>query len=109
MRYTLPLLALLGACYSETDFVEEYDQAFCEKVFQCSDESVLPFLPYDDVDACAEYRAAQTDPEAPLGEDCAYDAGSAQDCVEQLAALTCRDYDDGVQPTACDQVCAEEE
>ncbi|MCB9743706.1 MAG: hypothetical protein H6740_13990 [Alphaproteobacteria bacterium] len=105
----LPLVALLLAgCYSEQRFVEDYDLAFCEKVFECSDESVLPFLPYDDVADCQEYRAGQTDEEHPLGEDCAYDGGEAEDCVIGYEALSCREYEDGEQPTACDQVCASE-
>lgn len=105
----LPLAGLLIAgCYSEQRFVEDFDLAFCEKVFECSDASVLPFLPYDDVAGCQDYRAEQTDEEDPLGEDCVYDAREAEACVTEYAALSCGAYEDGEQPQSCDRVCAAE-
>lgn len=108
LRPLLPLAALC-ACYSPETFDEDYDLAFCEKVFECEEADALPFLPYGDVAECQTFRAEQREQNGGTAqnEECAYDAGVAKQCVEDLNTLACPSYTAGSFPSSCVAVCGE--
>lgn len=112
-RCLVPLVPWLGAfwvgCYSPERFDEDYDLAFCEKVFECEDETAIPYLPYQTLDECVSFRTEQREEQGGTAEDedCAYNAGVAQQCVEDLTDLACPSYTSGSFPGSCVQVCGE--
>ena len=81
----------LGACgYSETKFVEEYQDAYCSLLAECGY--------VDDVAACL---SASEDPRPEDG--CEYEKHTAKQCVAEWQEAAC----DAAYPTVCDQVYVE--
>ena len=106
-----PALLLATACYNEARYDADYDVAFCDKVFECSDPMVVEFLPYQNVEDCLSYRARIHEEEREEAEasnedpTCDFDPQSAQDCVDATANMGCEAYNAGSFPPVCDDVC----
>ena len=74
----LSALCLSGCAYTEEEFREEFDAASCDWQADCYD--------YQDYAECLEQARAAREP-APSG--CELDRRSAQDCVDDYAAIDC--------------------
>lgn len=94
-------LALLTACYSQSDYAGDYDAAWCERYLACTDPTVLEFAPYDDVKSCVEYRGESFEEDTA----CPFDRGAARDCVNELSEQSCDDFNAGSRVEACEAVC----
>ena len=104
-RAWLSLLAL-AACYGPETFDEDYDLAFCEKVFECEDADALPYLPYESSEDCVAFRATQREEQGGTAdnEECEYDANLGKQCVEDMTSLPCPSYNSASFPSSCVQV-----
>jgi len=103
------LLSLLMGCFSEMDYAEGYWTAHCERVLECYDGDSADALSYDDVDQCVVYNEISlADTRAEVeAEDCAYAPQAAQDCIDELASVSCDDFLSGDFMEACEAVCAD--
>ena len=93
---------------SEDEFGEEAAKVFCAKMFECLDGKTLDFMGYDDEDACVEDLETEMEPGGD-DDDCEYDAGAADDCLDAFEEMSCEDLKDpNAQPSECEDVCPEE-
>ncbi len=105
----LALLALVAGCYSPQDFSDEYNQAVCDKIYECYDADLLEYIPNrgEDIETCYEDRDEPTQAD---DEDCAFDRERARLCVEETGDMPCQDYRQGNNwPESCDLVCGSDE
>jgi hypothetical protein len=111
MRLLSILLAFstLAACYSTEDFSSEYNQAVCDKIYECYDADLLEYIPNrgEDIETCYEDRDEPTQADA---ETCAFASDQAKLCVEETGDMACQDYRAGTNwPESCDLVCGSDE
>lgn len=95
-------LLALTACYNESNYEADYTEASCAKTFECYDEAQQENLLWEDEDTCIDQRD-----EKDISEDCEFNSGAAQACVEETQAMSCQDFYDGRWPTNCEIVCGE--
>lgn len=106
MRFLVTIAALsMSACgYKEADFTDDYTHALCDKIFECTDEATLAYLPYSTADECYTYSTDSTDT-ASSSDNCDYSSADAKTCVDETTAMTCDDYSTGNFPASCSAVC----
>lgn len=97
----LALLALT-ACYTEANYEADFTEAMCAKTFECYDDAQQENLLWEDEDTCLDERVQQE-----TSEDCEFDGGAAQACVEDTQIMSCQDFIGGRWPTNCEIVCGE--
>jgi hypothetical protein len=108
-RFALSALVLstLIACgVSEDEFSTEYVGHTCDLTFECSDEAVLPYLPYTDAADC-KAQLGETDEVEDAEDTCDFDKGLAAECLDAMAAVTCDDWNTGNLPASCTNVCGD--
>lgn len=108
-RFALAALVLSSfvACgVSEDEFSTEYVGYTCDLTFECSDEAVLPYLPYSDAEDC-KAQLNDSDETEEAEDNCDYDKGLAAECLDAMAAMTCDDWNSGNFPASCSQVCGD--
>ena len=89
------LLLWSMACLGIDRFEERYAEAFCTYATECE---VLDLEGFSTLQDCNQQAGI-------LPDSCDnYDRSKAQQCLDELALLTCPDGQDGV-PNACKQVC----
>ena len=88
-----------GGGVSEDDFGKEAAKSICAKMFECN-EAMMSKV-YADEAACEDALSADMDPGAKT-DDCNYDAGAADDCLDAFDAMSCDDVKAGNMPSECD-------
>lgn len=99
----LSLVALIGCGIEEAEFVETYTNSLCDHVMACSTESVLTFDGIVTVDDCYLDRYNDV---GEWGAGCKYRATAAEDCLADMATLTCPAAEGELaeRPPSCDFV-----
>ena len=92
----LMTVALLGGCYGPGKYIADRAVASCRLYAECD---ALGVLGVEAEDECVEALADS-------GFECiGYDASAAKACVEAVDVLTCDEFESGLGPAACDDVC----
>lgn len=101
------VLSSFVACgVSEDEFSTEYIGYTCDLTFECSDEAVLPYLPYSDAADC-KAQLDGSDEEEEAEDNCEFDKGLAAECLDAMAAVGCEEWNAGNLPASCTQVCGD--
>ena len=111
MRF-LPLLMLAACAPSQEQFEEQSWQASCDLMFECvtdeEREAMGAFWFFGEtVDDCYALIENVEDDTASSDSECDYDKNAAKECLAELEARTCDDFNDyaDVSPPACERVC----
>lgn len=99
MRWSWVLLVLAACGMSEDKFQDRFSELSCEALFECTDDAVLEFLPFDSVDSCMKYMGLAW---SSIPDDCDYDPAAAKRCIKEVQDLSCDGDND--TPSACEDV-----
>ena len=111
MRSYIGCFLLLTGCYSEPDFVEEFQSLYCPTLFACYESlgancDEIQCL-YPDQATCQEdWDAVYADGLGACTEDERFVAEKGEECIEKLKVFDCTQLANKVLPNACSQVCA---
>lgn len=99
----LLLVGLLVACgYKQEDFAPDYATAVCDLYVDCEILGVSQV--YETVEDC---EAAVVEEKDEGGGNCdAYDKEKAEQCIQDLEAMSCDDLYAESWPASCDEACA---
>jgi hypothetical protein len=108
MKYTILILSLVvftgavlvGCAMSEDAFSDAYETSYCARAIECYDDATLEVMGWADEADCLSFldEAADDDDDAPV---CTYVADFAQDCLDEVDAVSCDDFLTGTWMDAC--------
>lgn len=99
----LPLLAALAGCsLSEEAFVQDFVEADCAYILECTSEPILAFQGWETEEDCRTDRGPEVAADAAA---CVYDKKAAKACLDALELEPCAaEGEDRVFPAICQDV-----
>ena len=115
MRFIIMALPafLIGCGVSEDQFEDEYLQATCDKLFECTDSADIEaagdfwFFGADSAECYDILTSGDTVADTGSSEEeaeCSYDKSAASECLADYEALSCDDYAAASFPESCNNV-----
>jgi len=111
MMMALPAV-LIGCGVNEEQFEDEYLQATCDKLFECTDAADIKaagdfwFFGADSAECYDILSSGDTVADTGSTEvaECTYDKSYAGECLADYEALSCEDYAAASFPDSCNNV-----
>lgn len=97
-------ISLMAACLTEDSFTDQYQIETCDLAIECFDDVTLEFLEWETAQDCLD-AGDEAEGDDDDAEECDFDAAMAQDCLDEVAAISCDDYVEGVSMDSCADVC----
>ncbi len=100
---SLPLLAALSGCgLSEEAYVQDFVEADCAYLLECTSEPILAFQGWDTEEDCRADRGPEV---ASDSAACVYDKKAAKACIDAVELQTCAaEGEDRAYPAICQDV-----
>ncbi len=96
----LGAIGLMVACMTEDKFETDYTNEVCSLWFECADDATLELLGWTSEQDCVDASETADDDDADEVV-CTFDDKAAQDCLDELAAVTCDDFLVGSGYSSC--------
>lgn len=100
---SLPLLAALAGCgLSEEAYVQDFVEADCAYLLECTSEPILAFQGWETEEDCRADRGPEV---ATLSANCVYDKKAAKACIDAVELQACvAEGEDREYPAICQDV-----